>query len=294
MALVSALNALERGRADVIEATSSKMTTMAGALAALAAVSTAFAGAGVVGSGLGIDVWPDWSGSPRPQADVAAASPDRPGTNPLLPLVAGSFGTRPLGGAAAVFAAGAPDQAAAPSVPAGRTLVAAFPSPVRGAASTRPGTASTPGRRRASSGTSARRPAPGTTGNGTDPAPAAPPATAATASPASATTATVPTAAPAQVVTAAARPVTTVRPATVPSAQVSVTTRAPTSSAPQVTVTPSHGGRPGTTIAAPSITATPSVGVPSGAVAVGLSGGGAKGGGGGNAGGSGHGGGPHG
>lgn len=74
----------------------------AGALAALAAVGILFAGAGLVGDGVGpLDLWPDWTGSPRPSVEVAARSPNGPGVNPLLPLTPRPGGFRSLGNATA-------------------------------------------------------------------------------------------------------------------------------------------------------------------------------------------------
>ena len=84
------------------EKANSRITGGAGAVAALAAVSTVFAGAGLIGPGVGsLDLWPDWSGTLRPSVDVAALPPGGPGVNPLLPLAARTDGSRPLGGATA-------------------------------------------------------------------------------------------------------------------------------------------------------------------------------------------------
>ncbi len=86
------------------EKSSGRIAGGAGAVAALAAVGVLFAGAGLVGDGLGsFDLWPDWTGSARPAVEVAARSPDGPGVNPLLPLIPRTQGFRALGSATAAL-----------------------------------------------------------------------------------------------------------------------------------------------------------------------------------------------
>jgi len=86
------------------EKSTGKILGGAGVVAALAATGTLFAGAGLVGEGVGsFDLWPDWTGTPRPSVEVAARSPNGPGVNPLLPLNLRADGRRAVGGATAAL-----------------------------------------------------------------------------------------------------------------------------------------------------------------------------------------------
>lgn len=96
----------------------------AGAAAALAIVGVAFGAAGVVGPGLGIDIWPDLDGKPTLERERLAADPTRPGIHPLGPV------SRDAPGGSFAFAAGASGLRGGPvSVPAARAASApAVPS----------------------------------------------------------------------------------------------------------------------------------------------------------------------
>ncbi|MCW3012092.1 MAG: hypothetical protein JWO90_2496, partial [Solirubrobacterales bacterium] len=112
------------------DTTSSRVTGAAGAVAALAVVGALFAGAGVVGGGVGsFDLWPDWSGTPRPSVEAAASSPNGPGTNPLLPRSTFADGSRPLGGDTASFVTSATAFSAGPGVATAGILAAVSVAP---------------------------------------------------------------------------------------------------------------------------------------------------------------------
>ncbi len=111
----------------------------AGVVGALAAVGTLFAGAGLIGDGVGsFDLWPDWSGTPRPSVEVAARSPDGPGVNPLLPLTPRADGRRAVGSATAVLVVRPTTFSAGPDVATAGLVFALTPltlAPALGASS---------------------------------------------------------------------------------------------------------------------------------------------------------------
>lgn len=112
------------------EKSSGRIAAGAGAAAALATVGALFAGAGLVGGGVSsFDLWPDWTGSPRPSVEVAARSPNGPGVNPLLPLAPRADGFRSLGSATAALVVGPTAFSAGPDVATAGVVAAVDPFP---------------------------------------------------------------------------------------------------------------------------------------------------------------------
>lgn len=123
------------------EKSSDRIAGGAGALAALATVGALFAGAGLVGDGVGsLDLWPDWTGSPRPSAELAARSPNGSGVNPLLPLTPRTDGIRSLGSATAALVLRPTAFSAGPDIATAGLVAALAPlteAPASGAVSAR-------------------------------------------------------------------------------------------------------------------------------------------------------------
>lgn len=124
------------------EKSTGKIMGGAGVVAALAATGTLFAGAGLVGKGVGsFDLWPDWTGTPRPSVEVAARSPNGPGVNPLLPLNLRADGRRAVGGATAALVLSPTTFSAGPDVTTADLVFALTPltwAPALGASSLSP------------------------------------------------------------------------------------------------------------------------------------------------------------